>query len=318
MRKILLVVLISIVGVGLLFTACGVAERQYDAQFNTSERDYAAEALRWDLEDDMAFFLSEVRAGGTAAVPNDNAPLPPVQSDEPAPVTRMRIRDVNATVETRQFDRTLAAIQASALENLGYVQSIDISDRHTRHANIILRVPAGNLDDFLESLEEDDSHVANLRDAVRDVTMQHNDMQAEMTALRSEEEALLRLMGTAGDLADLLAVQTQLSNVRHRINRLEGQIRILQDQVAYSTVNLSIQEVERIVDAELGFWARTWEGFVSSLLDVGNSILAFISGVFAALPWLIIIVLPLMAVAWFIIRKIRKKIKQKKSIKEFE
>jgi len=329
MRKKITIVIVTLLGIALLFAACGTNSGTNTRQMLAMEFDDVFWDYAPDMEESVDIVLfSSMRAGssyGSAEAWRDaetvatsyNAPGNAEPTDEPILTGRMRIRDVSATIETRQFDRTLAAVQASVLENFGYVQSIDTSDRHTRSASLTLRVPAEHLDDFLASLEEDDSHVANLRDAVRDVTMQHNDLQAEMAALRTEEEALLRLMGTAGDLSDLLAVQTQLSNVRYRINRLEGQVRILQDQVAYSTVSLNIREVERIAPTEQGFWARTFDGFVSSLRDVGNGVLAFVSGVFAALPWLILIVLPLGAVVWLAIRRIRKKIKQKKAAKEF-
>jgi len=325
MKKRILILSAALLCLTLLFTACST----------TMARDYAAmespgHAGGWDSEEswDTELFVggsygsfrfhsnARVDSVTTTQTHPDGPGAPLTENAEPTdeltPSSRMRIRDVHATIDTRQFDRYLAAVQARAAELDGYVQSIEVSDRWTRHANLILRVPAVNLDDFLESLEEDDSHVANLRDSVRDVTLQHNDLQAEMTALREEEEALQQLLRNSGNLSDLLAVQNQLSGVRHRINRLEGQIRILQDQVAYSTVSLSISEVERIIDTEQGFWARTFDGFVNSLRGVGNGVLAFVSGVFIVIPWLVLIVLPLGVVAWLVLRNIRKRRKAKK------
>ena len=225
---------------------------------------------------------------------------------------RMLIRDVNASVETRQFEDYLAAIQARTAEVGGHVQSIETNDHSyfgtgTRRANLVLRIPAAELDNFTDALS-DNGHITDFREFVRDVTMQHNDMQAELEALFVERDALLRLMDSAGELGDLLAVQNNLTRVRHQINRLEGEVRLLENQVSLSTVSLHIREVERITPVEMGFWARTWQGFVDSIQGLGNWIAATFAWLLRLLPWLVFF--GLIALVVFLI--IRKKLRRKK------
>jgi len=153
--------------------------------------------------------------------------------------------------------------------------------------------------------------VTGLNESVRDVTMKCNDVQAEIDALKVERDTLLRMMEETGKLADLLVLQERLTGVRHSLNRLESDIRLMDDQVSLSTVTLFIREVERITpDPEPvpeGFWARTWDGFKDNLFAIGRGLRDFISGLIIALPWLVIVFLPIAAVVWLLIRRRRKR-----------
>jgi len=132
-------------------------------------------------------------------------------------------------------------------------------------------------------------------------------MTAQLEALQVEEEALLRLLAQAGDLGDLLAVQNQLTHVRHQINRLEGEVRLLENQVALSTVDLSIWEVERLpLDEEAGFWARIGDGFVTSLRNLGAGVANFFASIIIFLPYIILIGAAAIIVLVIVLRRVRK------------
>jgi len=223
-------------------------------------------------------------------------------------VTRLLIRDANVSVETRSFDAFFAGVQSLTRELGGHVQSSGVSDHAwARNAHLTLRIPAEALDDFLATLADDYTRVTNLNEWVRDVTMQHNDMTAQLEALQVEEEALLRLLAQAGDLGDLLAVQNQLTHVRHQINRLEGEVRLLENQVALSTVDLSIWEVERLpLDEEAGFWARIGDGFVTSLRNLGAGVANFFASIIIFLPYIILIGAAAIIVLVIVLRRVRK------------
>jgi hypothetical protein len=195
------------------------------------------------------------------------------------------------SVETRNFEDFFVGVQNLARELGGHVQHSSLNEHSwSRSAGLTLRVPATALDDFLATLADDYTRITSINEWVRDVTMHHNDLTAELEALRVEEEALLRLLAQSGNLSDLLAVQNQLTHVRHQINRLEGEVRLLENQVSLSTVELHIWEVERLpLEDDAGFWAHIGDGFVRSLRNLGASIANFFAGAIIFLPYIMLI-----------------------------
>ena len=323
MKKAITILLVVLLAGGmLLFAGCGGRDAQFMTLNELASRDsedfaigasfhqrhrldsYGGSPPGMDMDmDDVSYSMA---VQNTATSPEEEA------AAQDSTAGRMLIRDVNASVETRRFEDYMASIQARTAEVGGHVQNIETHDRGyfgsgTRRANLVLRIPADALDDFTEALGEN-GHVTSMHEFVRDVTMQHNDMQAELEALFVERDALLRLMDTAGELGDLLAVQNNLTRVRHQINRLEGEVRLLENQVSLSTVSLSIREVERIVDTEQGFWARTWQGFADSIRGLGNWIASVFAGLIMLLPWLVFF--GLIALVAFLI--VRKKLRQRR------
>jgi len=311
MKKRIIVLVIALLSVALLFAACSSIELM-----SRDRADSANMEAQWDARNESGYIALHsnrrltttygLREESDDAIDYTAGGDAPDQPQDMETDGRMRIRDVSARVETRQFDDYLAALQARATALGGYVQHINVEDWHTRSADVTLRIPATNLDDFTEALSED-AHVTNMRESVRDVTLQHNDMQAELEALRTERDALLRLMESAGDLGDLLSVQNALTRVRHQITRLEGEMRLLTNQVSYSTVSLTIREVERIVDEEAGFWASLASDFRESISGVGRGIANIFAGIIIALPYVVAIGAAVLLVVWLVLRKIKKR-----------
>jgi|GEM_PF-1851577 len=264
-------------------------------------------AMNWDLDAEIIPGLttrdaisSQVQLGGISYT----ASIEPISAES----ARMIIRDASVGVETRDFESFFVGVQALARELGGYVQNSSINDHGwSRSANLVLRVPAEALDDFLDTLNDEYTRVSSQNTWQRDVTMQHNDMTAQLEALRVEEEALLRLLAQSGNLSDLLAVQNQLTHVRHQLNRLEGEVRLLENQVALSTVDLHIWEVERLpLEEDAGFWARIGDGFVRSLRNLGASVANFFASLIIFLPYIILIAAIAIIVLVIMRRRVRK------------
>ncbi|MCL2446187.1 MAG: DUF4349 domain-containing protein [Oscillospiraceae bacterium] len=273
----------------------------------TTRSFYASSDWRGDMDEEIIPGLT-MRQAISSQMPADSIIYTNATDPIAEEVTRMLIRDANVSVETRNFEAFFTGVQALARELGGHVQNSSMNEHSwSRNANLTLRIPADALDNFLAALADDYTRVTSLNEWVRDVTMQHNDMAAQLEALRMEEEALLRLLAQSGNLSDLLAVQNQLTHVRHQINRLEGEVRLLENQVSLSTVSLHIWEVERLpLDEEAGFWARISDGFVRSLRNLGASVANFFAGLIIFLPYIILVGVAAIIVLVIVRRRVRK------------
>lgn len=149
---------------------------------------------------------------------------------------------------------------------------------------LTLRIPAGTLDDALEEIKA----IGELQHAslnATDVTDQVTDLDARITALRASVDRLLGLIGTASSTADLIDLESALSDRQAELDSLEALRESIGDAVAFATVTVEIVSPTVVAGAAPGdFWGGIVVGF--------TSLVTFVSGLLVVLgvlvPWLIV------------------------------
>ena len=235
--------------------------------------------------------------------------------------SRKLITTMNIGAETDNFDEALKAVEAKVGELGGYIESSDIYNGSSydknyndskRNANFVIRVPADKLGSFVDSLG-DAYNITSKSTNVEDVTLQYVDLESKKKALLTEEESLLKILESAQSVEDIIAVQDRLSQVRYQLENMESQLRTFDNQVDYSTVNLSLEEVAKYTPVEeKGAFARMGEGFVESFKSVGHGIKEFIIWFVIHIPQLLFLAI-FVAVIWICVKKYREK-KQVKTV----
>jgi hypothetical protein len=153
----------------------------------------------------------------------------------------------------------------------------------TGSAQLTLRIPADKLTATLEKLEEL-GRADSVSLSTNDVTVQSQDLDARISALRTTIERLDALVAQATNIDDLITLESAISQRQGELESLEAQQRYLADQVAMSTVSLYLRsEASAPVATPGDFWsglASGWSAFV-----------AFWAGLLVALgvllPWIV-------------------------------
>lgn len=235
---------------------------------------------------------------------------------EGALASRKIIRDASLSIQTLEFDVFLEALSRSIAEAGGYVSSSYTSGnsyyrQYLRSAQIEARIPADALDAFLTGV----SGLGNVTDrsiSVRDVTTSYVDTEAHLQALRTEQEALLKILENAETVEDLITVQNRLSEVRYEIESYESTIRSYDDLIAMSTVTMHISEVERETAVEQEtFWQEVSRRFSESLEDVGQGFQSFGAWFLGNLPAIIVWVIILGGIAVVVVAVVRRSSKRR-------
>ena len=278
--------------------------------------------------------------GGDHDAPGESvAPLLPVAG---AAFAERIIHTAGAIIETMEFDDTIDRIHAMLALNGGFIEHADIGgrpmdrgqpvfDNPNRRAEFTLRIPQINMNAVTNSVNEL-GNVLSLRRSAVNVTTQFIDTESRVTALRIQEERLLYMLGEAARIPDMLEIERRVSDVRFEIERLTSSLMNLQNQVNFSTISLSIIEVEEYTappepeeeeieeeyeeEEELTYWQQVREGFGESARAVGG----FFTGIFRWLavnsPILAIIAvfaIPAVIIIRRKIAKIRETMKSKQS-----
>ena len=218
------------------------------------------------------------------------------------------IRNVSLTIKTSAYDDSMASLTALLSQYGGYLESSSeyTNNRDLRTASLTLRIPADSLDAFLSNTGEL-GRVTSRNMSSTDVTASYQD-----TAARLENQKLLlarlqALTDTAGDLSDLLALETQLADTQYNIEQLESALADTDQQVNDATVRVTLNEEAQpdlrdetvsLGERIRGALSTGWNAFVSFLQDC----VVFLT---AALPFIAIVAV--MAIVIIIVRKAKKR-----------
>ena len=112
-----------------------------------------------------------------------------------------------------------------------------------RISSITLRVPAERFDETIERIRAHGREVIAEDVTGRDVTAAFTDIQSRMRNAQATEKQLLEIMATSRTVQDTLEVQREVAKVREQIETFQGQLNVLADQAALSTITVNMHPV---------------------------------------------------------------------------
>ena len=158
------------------------------------------------------------------------------------------------------------------------------TDGNKGSATLTLRLPADSLTATLDKLRElGDVQEVSLNSA--DVTMETQDLDARITAMRASIDRLLALLQGATDTDSLISLETAISDRQAQLESMESQQRYYADQITLSTVTLNLI-TERIAPTPEP------DNFFSGVIAGWNGFVAFFAGLLVVLgvllPWIVV------------------------------
>ena len=263
-----------------MLTGCGAADKG-GAASSTASYDMAVESA------------AEYAAG--AVVAEENGAIQSSLSPQTG-TDRKIVYTASMRMESTRFDDARAALLAAVEDCGGYLESTDQSGsakEGSRWVSYTVRVPAVKYTAFLEQAGQAGS-VLNLNESAQDITLEYVDVQARLESLESKKARLEALADKAETTADLLEIENQLTEVQYQLESYTRQMKVMDNQVDYCTVDISLREVatltptgvsfgERIADAFTGGWTA-FAAFVQDAVVaiIYNLPLLIIFGILAA------------------------------------
>ena len=231
------------------------------------------------------------------------------------------IKRVEMDAETEDLEALLPQLLAEISALGGYVESQEIFNGSSvasyryRNARLTVRVPAENLDGLVAQVKGV-SNVVNYNESVEDVTLAYVDMETRILVLETERDRLLELMEQAKTMSDLLEIEARLTDVRSTLESINSQLRILQNQVSYATIELYINQVKAYPEVEeQTVWQRIGSGFKKNLQNIGEDLVDFFVWAITYSPQLILWA-GIIAVVIMVVRRSFRKRKVKKAPRE--
>ena len=225
------------------------------------------------------------------------------------------IQTGDISMETINFDESVSKTVEYVASIEGYVESSNIqgqgiNNRNTitkRTANYVFRVPSDKYSDFFSKMKGY-GVVTSEQSQGQDITDQYFDTDARLKSLKIQEERELLLLQKAIKLSDILELEKELNSVRYQIESYTGTLRKWDSLINYSTISVTIREVDvsKVVvpTKEQGLWNRMVFGFTDSTKQLIETLQNLVVSIVAMLPFLLVL-----SVLIFVGTYLRKKYK---------
>lgn len=226
---------------GLLISAgllsCG--HRGADEKTKVSEVRFSPPVVKQDVgADEKAVAADTASKVLYTAVEAPNANQAAVVKD----TAKKIIKKGEISFETRNLAKTRRAI-ISQLQKLGGYIADDTqnlqSDDDRKQQELQVRIPAKYFDAFVDSICAGAYKIDNKHISTSDVTTQYIDMDTRLQNKKTLEARYLDLLKKATRMADMLAIENKLSDIRSDIESEQGQLNYMSKQVAFSSLDIT-------------------------------------------------------------------------------
>jgi len=220
--------------------------------------------------------------------------------------TRKIIRNGSLDLLVNNVGQSIEKIGSIVSGVGGFVEKSTQTNSGGHAASVTLRIPAARFDQVIIQIKGLATTVDRESVEARDVTREYIDLDARLRNAQAEEAQYLQILKRATTIKDTLDVTEKLSDVRGRIEQLQGQMKFLTAQIDMSTLEVSLH-----AEAEAAVAGIHWRPLrqakvalsemVSGLADWVDSVIAFVINLPLIAVWLISVV----ALIWMALRVLR-------------
>ena len=216
---------------------------------------------------------------------------------------RKIIRTTTLGLLVEDTRKTAPEVEKLAVRFGGYVEKMEISQAKdlAQHAELLLRVPATRLDDVRSEIKRLARLVESDKTEARDVTKEFVDSEARLRNYRAEERQYLEIMRHATKVADTLNTAEHLSEVRGRIEQLQGELKYLSQQVEMASISVNLRVESTRQSAQWQPWYNTKLAFA----DMVDGLVNFADWVIYVILMLPVILLWVVTIALLVLTGIR-------------
>jgi hypothetical protein len=239
------------------------------------------------------------------------------QSEIRAINTQMLVYSCDMSIDVLEFDKAVDQIHDLINKNNGFIENERYSDGGSssqwRYADeekwknfyAVIRIPSAQYEDFCKSVES----VGDMRSksaSVQNLTTEYSDLKTTLGIYEAKEDRYLDMLKEIKDQNKAVSIEQELTNIQIEIARIKTRMNNIENDVAYSYINLNVNEVREYTEKPVVKKTDTFGQRLSNTLSgTWSSFLDFLEGalfvIIRVLPYLL-----LLGIFTFIIVKIIK------------
>lgn len=216
----------------------------------------------------------------------------------------------NLTLECTDLNTAMTGLEDLVIAHGGYMERQEVYHQtNWQTADYTVRVPSEQYEAFLNSVTEwEGCKVTYQSTSVDDVGEIYADIENRLETLQIKLDRLQCLLAQAESMEDIITIESAISEVEYEIEDLSGQKNHYDSLIDYSTVYISLQQVNTFsegVNPTLG--ERLSRGFTKGLGDFAQGCANLLVWVVSNLIGVVIFLAVVAAVVLVLVRRRRRK-----------
>lgn len=218
------------------------------------------------------------------------------------------IYTANLTMQVDELAAAAGKLRTAITQSGGYIlQFQDTRYNGEIGSSYTIKVPAAGFMPFIDRIEQIEHRSFERNIGGKDVSEEYVDLEARLKAKQLVEARLLEMMDKAAKADDLLKFSEQLGQVQEEIERIQGRLRYLDNNVAFSTVELSMyqtnQTIKQSTSAGDGLGGKMLQALTDNTKNVWEGVKLLLIFLAGALPVLIALAVVAAPIIWLKRRK---------------
>ena len=200
------------------------------------------------------------------------------------------IKDGSISIKVKDVEAAKKRIDAIVKAHDAYYENESFENYDLRVTyNLKVRVPSKQFEAFLKASEKGDGEIINKNINARDVTEEYMDGEIRLNSKKLFRNRYNQLLEKAGKVDDILAIEENIQTLQEEIESQEGQLKFLDDQITYSTLEITLfteKPITKPTETEDTFFER----LKTSLVNGWDTLVNFVLWCMMQWPWYFVIV----------------------------
>jgi hypothetical protein len=158
------------------------------------------------------------------------------------------IKDGDLSIKVGDISKAKQNIDSAVKKFNAYYENERLNNYDTEITyDLTIRIPSEQFELFIKTLEYETGEITNKSIRTRDVTAEFIDIE---TRLKNKQLYLARyteLLKKANTVEDILKIEENIRIIQEEIESKQGQLKYLNNQINYSTLNLNIVKTKEFI-----------------------------------------------------------------------
>lgn len=202
-----------------------------ESNYSESANEYSSEKSTEYIEEDLVVMENTVQGNKQSA---------PLEKQNNLFHTLKLIKNGTVSFRSDELEATAGIIQKAIQAHGGYASD----ENETKYdgqitRRVTIRVPSNKFDALLADISTGVKQFDERSISVNDVTEEFYDLSARLKTKKEIESRYIKILSRAGKITEVLEVEKQIGEIREEIERVEGRLKFLENQVSMSTLRIT-------------------------------------------------------------------------------
>jgi len=213
----------------------------------------------------------------------------------------MVIMNASLVVEVASVDQAEAQLRNSVNRLGGYtLYARATGEGENKTSYVTFRVPVEHFDRFLTDVEGIAERVIRREVRGEDVTEEYVDLEARLRNLEASRDRIAALLARANTVEETLRINQALTEIQGQIEHLQGRMRYLEQNAAYSTIDIELRPLPPAPEPSQTIWptwepGKVWSEQLALLATFGYTLL---NALIVIVVWTPVWIIPAFLVVW--------------------